>query len=132
MLYQKDTVNNVQTVYSCLFDVYSVENVTMGRSLLGQKPLSELIFVPPNTMTPVLAVIGLSQMTACTGKLDAQRETIAIIIPLAISPEQAGIIPDFTALPQRCSSPLYNNRTMPPQQWQLTPCSTYPLKPHCW
>ena len=88
----------------------------MGRRLLGQEPLIGLVFVPPNTMTLVLAVAGTSQMTACTGKLDAQRATIAIIIPLAISPEQAGSIPDFMALPQRCSSPFYNNRTRPPQQ----------------
>ena len=131
MFYQKNTVNNVH-IYNYFFDVYSVGNVTMGRSLLGQEPLSELVFVPPNTMTLVLAVAGPSQMTVCTGELDAQRETIAIIIPLAISPEQAGIIPNFTALPKGCSSPFYNNRTRPPQQWQLTPCSTYPLEPHCW
>ena len=35
MLYQKDTVNDVQNVYNYFSDVYSVENVSIGEGLLG-------------------------------------------------------------------------------------------------
>ena len=34
-------------------------------------------------------------MTAYTARLDVQRETIAVIIPLAISPKKAHIMSDF-------------------------------------
>ena len=40
MLYQKDTVNDVQTIYNCLSDVYSVENVIVGEGRLGKNPLA--------------------------------------------------------------------------------------------
>ena len=35
MLHQKNFVNSVQTVCSCFFDVYNMENVTIGEELLG-------------------------------------------------------------------------------------------------
>ena len=54
MLHQKNLVNNVQTVYSCFFDVYNVENVTIGEDCLGKNPLATQSL----TMTLVSAVAG--------------------------------------------------------------------------
>ena len=33
MLYQKNTVNDVQTIYNCLSDIHYVENVTIEEGL---------------------------------------------------------------------------------------------------
>ena len=58
MLHQKNTVNGVQTVYNCFFDIYSVENVTWGEDYLGKNLLDKLAFDLPNTMALVSAVAG--------------------------------------------------------------------------
>ena len=46
-------------------------------------------------MLVISAVTASYRMTACTSGFDVQRETIAAIIPLAISPKQAHIMSDF-------------------------------------
>ena len=66
MLYQKNTVNVVQTVHNCLSDIHYVENVTIREDCLGKNPSDELVFDLPNTMTLVSVVAGPSQMTPCT------------------------------------------------------------------
>ena len=56
MLYQKNTVNGVQTIYNCPSDIHSVENVTIEEDCSGRNLLDELVFDLPNTMTLVSAV----------------------------------------------------------------------------
>ena len=83
-LYQKNTVNDIRTIYNSFFDIYSVENITIGEDCLGKKSLDELVFDLPNTTTVVSAVAGPSQMTLCTAKIDTQQGTLSAIMPLVI------------------------------------------------
>ena len=73
MLYQKDTLNDVQTIYNCLSDVYSVENVSVGEGRLGKDPFSGPVFKLLNNMTLIPVLTVPSRMTAYTTELDAQR-----------------------------------------------------------
>ena len=50
MLYRKNTVNDIRTIYNSFFDIYSVENITIGEDCLGKNSLDELVFDLPNTM----------------------------------------------------------------------------------
>ena len=92
MLHQKNTVNGVQTVYNCFFDIYSVENVTWGEDYLGKNLLDKLAFDLPNTMALVSAVAGSSQMIACTAGLDAEQKTPSAIMPFVISPNRPMLV----------------------------------------
>ena len=58
MLHQKNTVNDIRTIHNYLFDIHSVEDVTIREDCLGKNPSDELVFDLPNTMFVISAVAG--------------------------------------------------------------------------
>ena len=58
MPHQKNTVNDIRTIYNSFFDIYSVENITIGEDCLGKNSLDEPVFDLPNTTTVISAVTG--------------------------------------------------------------------------
>ena len=71
MLYQKSTVNDVQTVYNTSLTSTTWKMLPREKITQVGTPPNGLVFDLPNTMTLVSAVAGPSQMTACTAEFDA-------------------------------------------------------------
>ena len=97
-LYQKYSVNDVQTVYDCISRMYSMVNATVEEKVAWVRSFTDVIFNFPNTMSLISNVSDPSQRSICMAEFNAQRETIAATMLLAISPEQANGILDFVGL----------------------------------
>ena len=94
-LYQKYSVNDVQTVYDCISRIHSMTNASVEEKVDWVRSVTDLIFNFPNIQSLISAVTDPTQRSVCMAELDAQRETYAAILLLATSPEQANGILDF-------------------------------------
>ena len=88
-LYQKYSVNDVQTVYDCISRIHSMTNASVEEKVDWVRSVTDLIFNFPNIQSLISAVTDPTQRSVCMAELDAQRETYAAILLLATSPEQA-------------------------------------------
>ena len=123
-LSQEYSVTDVQTAYECVSRMHSMVNATIEEKVAWAGSFTDVAFNFPNISSLISAVTNPSQRSACMSEFNAQRETMAAIMLLAICPERANTILDFVGTKssitiQEVSAPLKRRSERPTSESAL-------------